>query len=74
MKDQKTKGMPKETSNSKTLIAYHKKRKYEDALQEQLKLHKNGYIAMVELNPCESKEYADELKTKRGFEKLIWLS
>ena len=29
-----------------------------DALEKQLELHEQGFIATVELNPCPSKEYA----------------
>ena len=61
-------------NQNKVLIAYHKNIKYEDALAEQIRLHRKGIIAMVELESCDSKEAANELKLKRGFDKLLWLS
>ena len=32
-----------------------------------------GIIAMVELESCKSKSYANELMIKRGFDKLEWI-
>ena len=61
-------------SSKRTLIAYDTNKRYEDALEQQLRLHKKGITAMVELDPCETEEYANEIKLKRGFDELIWVS
>ncbi len=68
---QKTKHIT--TSKFKTLIVYSLNKMYEDALQEQLNLHSKGITAMVELEPCDSKESAKQLMVKRGFDKLLWI-
>ncbi len=69
-----TKNKGDKGSLTKVLIAFSENKKYEDALHEQLRLHNKGEIAMVELEPCNSKITAEEIRERRGFDKLLWLT
>ncbi|AAP99980.1 MULTISPECIES: ATP phosphoribosyltransferase regulatory subunit [Prochlorococcus] len=59
---------------ARTLIAFSKSKRYEDALEKQLEIHRKGSMAMVELKPCDTKKEAEFLVNKRGFDKLVWIS
>ncbi|KGG15256.1 MULTISPECIES: ATP phosphoribosyltransferase regulatory subunit [unclassified Prochlorococcus] len=58
----------------KVLIAYNDNKLYQDALILQSQLHDKGVIAMVELNPCETKSLAKEISIKRSFDRVEWIS
>ena len=60
-------------SKKRILIAYGKNKSYEDAISRQSYFHKQGLIAMVELEALHSKAEAFELIKKRGFDELEWL-
>ncbi len=60
--------------SSKIYIAYGHNKRYEDAVNKQIEFHKSGNIAMVELQPCISKEEAEKLMKFHCFDKLIWLN
>ena len=60
-------------SQKRILIAYSKKKSYEDAISRQSYYHSKGLIAMVELEALDSKAEACELIKQRGFDELEWL-
>ncbi len=60
-------------SRKRILIAYSKKRSYEDAISKQSYYHSKGLIAMVELDALNSKAEGIELIKERGFDELDWL-
>ncbi len=63
-----------DSNEDKVLVAYSKKKSYEEALEKQIEIHKTGKIAMVEFIPCESKEEAYKVSQRRGFNKLEWIN
>ena len=57
----------------RVLIAYSKKNSLDKALQKQREFHRNGLIALLELEPCNDKTKALELLEIRNCDNLEWL-
>ena len=61
-------------SQRKVLILYKENNSLSKALNEQKKLHSQGIITILELNPCQTQDMANILQKENNCNEIIWVN